>query len=51
MIDRERLAEPMIGEHCAAELFEERHRDALCDACAEDPDADVLVGTPTSGSG
>ena len=36
MIDRARLAEPMIGENCAAELFEERHRDALRAACGED---------------
>jgi RimJ/RimL family protein N-acetyltransferase len=36
MIDLERLAEPMIGENCAAELFEEGHRDALKAACAED---------------
>ena len=36
MIDLGRLAEPMIGEHIAAELFEERHRDALKSACAED---------------
>jgi RimJ/RimL family protein N-acetyltransferase len=38
MIDWGRLAEPMIGENCAAELFEERHRDALKSACAEDRD-------------
>ena len=36
MIDLARLAEPMIGEHCAAELFDERHRGALKAACAED---------------
>ena len=36
MIDLDRLAEPMIGENCAAELFEERHRDALRAACGED---------------
>jgi RimJ/RimL family protein N-acetyltransferase len=36
MIDWKRLAEPMIGENCAAELFEERHRAALGAACAED---------------
>jgi RimJ/RimL family protein N-acetyltransferase len=36
MIDLGRLAEPMIGEHCAAELFGEQHRAALKDACAED---------------
>jgi RimJ/RimL family protein N-acetyltransferase len=38
MIDFERLAEPMIGEHCAAELFGEQHREALKAACAEDTD-------------
>jgi len=36
MIDLDRLAEPMIGENCRAELFEERHREALKAACAED---------------
>jgi RimJ/RimL family protein N-acetyltransferase len=36
MIDLGRLAEPMIGENCAAELFEERHREPLKAACAED---------------
>ena len=38
MIGRDRLAEPMIGEHCAAEPFQERHREPLSAACAEDPD-------------
>ena len=38
MIDLDRLAEPMIGENCRAELFEERHREALKAACAEDRD-------------
>ena len=38
MIDLERLAEPMAGENCRALLFEERHREALWAACAEDPD-------------
>ena len=36
MIDLARLGEPMIGENCAAELFEERHRHSLKAACAED---------------
>jgi RimJ/RimL family protein N-acetyltransferase len=36
MIDLGRLAEPMIGENCAAELFEERHREPMKAACAED---------------
>ena len=34
----DRLAEPMSGEGCRAERFEERHREALKAACAEDPD-------------
>ena len=38
MIDLDRLAEPMIGENCAAELFSEAHREALKSACAEDRD-------------
>jgi RimJ/RimL family protein N-acetyltransferase len=37
MIDSERLTEPMNGDDCRAELFAERHRDALKTACAEDP--------------
>jgi RimJ/RimL family protein N-acetyltransferase len=36
MIDFEGLAEPMTGERCRAELFNEKHRDALKAACAED---------------
>ena len=36
MIDLNRLAEPMAGEGCRAELFSEKHREALRDACAED---------------
>jgi RimJ/RimL family protein N-acetyltransferase len=36
MIDRQRLGEPMIGDHCAAEPFGEQHREALKAACAED---------------
>ena len=31
-----RLGEPMTGDGCRAELFAERHRDALRSACAED---------------
>ena len=38
MIDLERLAEPMTGDGCRAELFGEAHRDALKSACAEDLD-------------
>ena len=36
MIDWQRLGEPMIGDHCAAEPFGEQHREALKSACAED---------------
>jgi RimJ/RimL family protein N-acetyltransferase len=36
MIDLARLGEPMIGEHCAAEPFDEQHREGLKNACAED---------------
>jgi RimJ/RimL family protein N-acetyltransferase len=32
------LSQPMSGNNCRAELFEERHRDALREACAEDRD-------------
>jgi RimJ/RimL family protein N-acetyltransferase len=34
----EDLGQPMVGDGCRAELFEERHRDALRAACAEDLD-------------
>jgi RimJ/RimL family protein N-acetyltransferase len=34
----EDLGQPMVGDGCRAELFEERHRDALRAACAEDRD-------------
>ena len=36
MIDLERLAEPITGESCRAELFGEHHRRSLKSACAED---------------
>ena len=36
MIDVARLGEPMTGDNCHAELFGERHRDALRAACEED---------------
>ena len=36
MIDLKRLAEPMAGEACRAQLFSEEHREALKAACAED---------------
>ena len=32
------LGKPMTGDRCRAEPFEERHRDALRSACAEDGD-------------
>jgi RimJ/RimL family protein N-acetyltransferase len=38
MIDSDRLAEPMIGDSCRAELFSERYREPLKTACAEDGD-------------
>jgi RimJ/RimL family protein N-acetyltransferase len=38
MIDLARLAEPMAGDGCRAEQFEERHRNALRAACAEERD-------------
>src|SRR5215471_16860045 len=36
MIDLDRLSEPMTGDGCRAELFEQRHREPLRAACAED---------------
>jgi RimJ/RimL family protein N-acetyltransferase len=36
MIDLGRLAEPMTGDGCRAELFAEQHRGPLKAACAED---------------
>jgi RimJ/RimL family protein N-acetyltransferase len=36
MIDLARLAKPMTGDGCRAELFSERYREALKAACAED---------------
>jgi len=36
MIDLQRLAEPMTGDGCSAELFSEKHCEALKAACAED---------------
>ena len=36
MIDLQRLAEPMRGEDCRAELFSEKQRKGLGAACAED---------------
>jgi len=37
MIDLERLAQPMTGDGCRAQLFSEQRRQALKAACAEDP--------------
>jgi RimJ/RimL family protein N-acetyltransferase len=34
----DKLSKPMTGDGCRAELFDEKHRDALRDACAEDRD-------------
>ena len=45
MIDLERLAEPMTGDSCRAELFDERYRDALRAACAEDRDIWEIYAT------
>lgn len=36
MIDRDRLADPMVGESCRSEPFSERFREELKSACAED---------------
>ena len=36
MIDVERLAKPMTGDGCSAELFSEAYREPLKAACAED---------------
>jgi len=36
MIDLDRLAEPMTGDRCRAEIFSERFREPLKAACAED---------------
>jgi len=36
MIDLRRLAEPMTGDGCRAEIFWEKHRKPLKAACAED---------------
>jgi hypothetical protein len=36
MIDLDRLAEPMSGDGCRAEIFSEAYREPLKAACAED---------------
>jgi len=38
MIDLAVLVDPMTGDGCSAELFSEKHREALKTACAEDRD-------------
>ena len=38
MLNIEGLSQPMTGDGCRAELFEERHRTGLKAACAEDKD-------------
>ncbi len=40
------LGAPMAGDRCHAERFEERHRDALRDACAEEKDVWAIYSTP-----
>ena len=45
MIDWDRLAEPMTGDGCRAELFDERHREGLKAACAEDRDIWQIYAT------
>ena len=45
MIDLERLAKPMSGDDCRAQLFSEKHHDVLKAACAEDPDIWEIYAT------
>jgi RimJ/RimL family protein N-acetyltransferase len=46
MIDRARLGEPMSGNGCRAELFQERFRGGLKSACAEDMAIWAIYSTP-----
>ena len=46
MIDLGRLAEPMTGDGCRAELFSEARRAALKSACAEEKDIWAIYSTP-----
>ena len=46
MIDRERLAQPMAGDNCRAELFSEAHRAGLKAACAEETEIWAIYSTP-----
>jgi RimJ/RimL family protein N-acetyltransferase len=41
-----RLAEPMTGDGCRAELFTEDHREALKSACAEEVEIWKIYSTP-----
>ena len=56
MIDGARLAEPMSGEGCSAELYSDKHHDTLKAACAEDgeiwrkPGGDEEAGRSPRGS-
>ena len=46
MIAVARLAEPLAGDGCRAELFTEDHRDALKSACAEEVEIWKIYYTP-----
>ena len=46
MIALARLAEPMTGDGCRAELFTEDHREALKSACAEEVEVWKIYSTP-----
>ena len=46
MIDLARLAEPMTGDGCRAELFSEAHRAGLKAACAEEKEIWAIYSTP-----
>jgi RimJ/RimL family protein N-acetyltransferase len=46
MIAVARLAEPMTGDGCRAELFTEDHREALKSACAEEVEVWKIYSTP-----
>ena len=46
MIEIARLAEPMTGDGCRAELFGEHHREALKAACAEEVEIWKIYSTP-----
>ena len=46
MIAVERLADPMTGDGCRAELFTEDHREALKSACAEEAEIWKIYSTP-----